>query len=284
MSIGEYSVSSAEPEMKKNYGGYDICIPVDPSIGATPPEVSCFGLGTSRRDTVCSVKNGASVNVSKIMYCPHANGTHTETIAHAVKDFGENFTAYSLIDQQETLFMKGALISVQLETFGESGDTYNGRACDPNDTVISVRQLMKAIEKCSILDDTTALVVRTLPNPEDKLHRNYTDTNPAYFTKEAISYITHTLKIRHLLVDLPSMDKENDGGLLMAHRIFWKIWPAQQDETGPYERQDCSITELCYVKPEIPDGPYKVSLLMSPIKDDAVPSRPILFPIESILS
>lgn len=44
----------------------------------------------------------------------------------------------------------------------------------------------------------------------------------SYFSQDAMCYI-NALEVKHLLVDLPSVDRENDGGRLAAHRIFWNL-------------------------------------------------------------
>jgi arylformamidase len=37
-----------------------------------------------------------------------------------------------------------------------------------------------------------------------------------------------SIGVRHLLVDLPSVDREEDGGVLAAHHAFWDF-PASLD-------------------------------------------------------
>ena len=50
------------------------------------------------------------------------------------------------------------------------------------------------------------------------------------------------------LVDLPSVDREVDGGRLEAHHAFWGL------PDNP--RHHCTITELVYVPSNAPDGMY----------------------------
>ena len=64
-----------------------------------------------------------------------------------------------------------------------------------------------------------ALIVRTLPNNQSKLSRNYDNQPVPFFTNDAIRYVNE-LGIMHLLVDIPSIDKPNDGGRLGNHRLF----------------------------------------------------------------
>ena len=77
--------------------------------------------------------------------------------------------------------------------------------------------------------------------------------------------------MQHLLIDLPSVDKEKDDGALLAHKAFWNI------PQGP--RKNATITEFVYVKNTIKDGPYVLNLQVAPFKNDASPSRPVLYEI-----
>ena len=81
---------------------------------------------------------------------------------------------------------------------------------------------------------------------------------------------------KHLLVDVPSIDRLFDQGKLLNHRIFWNV------EQGSFEmtaatRLNSTITELIYVPNDITDGEYVLNLQIAPFEADAAPSRPILF-------
>jgi kynurenine formamidase len=52
-----------------------------------------------------------------------------------------------------------------------------------------------------------AIVIRTLPNLEGKKHLKYSNTNPPYLEEDAARFIRES-GIKHLLIDLPSVDKE----------------------------------------------------------------------------
>ena len=75
--------------------------------------------------------------------------------------------------------------------------------------------------------------------------------------------------IYHLLIDLPSIDREEDDGLLVAHRAFWD-YPNQIDLKR-------TITELIFVPDYIKDGFYLLNLSPANINNDASPSRPVLY-------
>jgi hypothetical protein len=78
--------------------------------------------------------------------------------------------------------------------------------------------------------------------------------------------------IKHLLIDLPSVDRENDGGALAFHHQFWGV----PDKLN-FER---TITELIYVPDSVEDGTYLLELQTAPFENDASPSRPILYQIK----
>ena len=54
------------------------------------------------------------------------------------------------------------------------------------------------------------LSLGTLPNPQEKQRWIYSGSNPTYFEPEAIALLVNA-GIKHLLTDLPSVDREEDG-------------------------------------------------------------------------
>ena len=139
----------------------------------------------------------------------------------------------------------------------------------PNgDHIISVDALSDKIGKWPI----NALIVRTFPNGDSKLTRQYSGHNPPYFDKKFMVELVEK-GIDHLLVDLPSVDKEVDGGVLAAHKAFWRF----DDEI----RKQATISELIFVSNEIKDGLYLLNLQIMSLNMDAAPSKPIIYPILS---
>ena len=98
----------------------------------------------------------------------------------------------------------------------------------------------------------------------------YSNTNPPYLLEEAAIYLREK-GIKHLLIDLPSVDKEKDNGKLLAHNAFWNT-------TGKV-RLDATITEFIYVPNSVEDGEYLLNLMIAPFENDATPSKPILYKI-----
>lgn len=195
-------------------------------------------------DWVGKVSEGASTNFNNIFFNPHAHGTHTECVGHITSEF------YSIQDTLDTFFFMAQVISVSPEVSGE-------------DRIITKQQLQNVIQ-----GSPEAIVIRTLPNNTSKLHQQYSHTNWSYLTEEAAVFIREA-GIQHLLIDLPSVDKEKDGGKLLAHKAFWNY----PDNT----RFDATITEMVYLPDTIKDGEYLLNLQIASFDNDASPSKPILY-------
>lgn len=194
------------------------------------------------------VSEGASTNFNDIWFNPHAHVTHTECVGHITNEF------HSINQNLNRFFFFAELISIVPELQSE-------------DWVISRSILEKALKN----KKPEALVIRTQPNGRKKLSRQYSNTNPPYLLEAAVEFLVH-LGVEHLLIDLPSVDKEKDGGALCAHKTFWNF-------NGQLRKQ-ATITEFIYVPDAIEDGPYFLNLQVAPFENDASPSRPILYKIE----
>jgi len=227
----------------------DISIPI--SNGAS--NVNAWYIGPPKiepevfDEDIISVENGASVNFNTITFNPHSHGTHTETVGHIVKE------KCSINKCLKTFFFLAEVVTVAPEKRGE-------------DYVISAKQLQFALGN----KKREALVVRTMPNTSDKKTRQYSNTNWTYFEEEAIKLLVKK-GIKHLLVDLPSVDREEDGGELKGHNAFWN--------TKGVIRKDATITEFVYVSNKIEDGAYILNLQIAPFENDATPSKPVLYKI-----
>src|SRR5690606_12982609 len=132
------------------------------------------------------------------------------------------------------------------------------------DLVITKEVLHQAINGAK----AKALVIRTLPNESDKLTKNYSNTNPPYFQVDCI-HVLNEMGCEHLLVDLPSVDRESDNGVLAMHHAFWQV------PNNPQFHK--TITELIYVPSNIEDGSYVLNLQVAPFENDASPSRPVIY-------
>jgi arylformamidase len=195
------------------------------------------------------VLQGGSCNVNEIFFNPHCNGTHTECVGHISKE------KHSLNQNLKQFFFLAQLISITPEKI-------NGNS------IITKTAIEKATTNYEPRT-TNSLLIRTLPNDDSKLLRNYSGTNPPYMEKEAAAWLAET-GIEHLLLDIPSIDKEDDAHLV-AHHAYWK-YPEQP-------RTQATITELIYVPDSIPDGFYLLCLQTASFENDASPSKPVLYKI-----
>jgi arylformamidase len=196
-------------------------------------------------DWVGSVAEGADVNFNNIFFNPHAHGTHTECVGHITEK------VYSINKCLKQFFFVAEVVTVVPEKKGE-------------DFVISAKQLRYAIGN----KKREAIIIRTLPNTKEKLSTQYSHTNPPYLLEDAAVYLRNK-DVKHLLIDLPSIDREKDDGLLLAHNAFWN--------TSGKIRTEATITELIYVPNSVEDGKYILNLQIAPFENDASPSKPILY-------
>ena len=169
---------------------------------------------------VGNVKEGGDVNFNNIHFNPHAHGTHTECVGHITEEI------HSINKLLKTFFFYAEVITVVPEKHGE-------------DFIISKKQLQFAIGN----KKREAIIIRTLPNFTDKNSMQYSHTNPPYLLEDAAIYLREK-GIDHLLIDLPSIDKEKDGGELLAHNAFWN--------TNGNIRFNATITAVSYTHLTLP--------------------------------
>lgn len=193
---------------------------------------------------------GGSVNFMNIHINPHGNGTHTECVGHITKD------KYTINNCLKQFHFVAELISVFPRL------TTNG------DKVITKDSLLHLGKKYP----TEALIIRTLPNHQEKTQSLYSGTNPTYFDPEAIELI-NDWGVIHLLTDLPSIDREEDGGKLASHKTFWGV---------PNDiKREKTITEMIFVPNEIKDGMYFINIQIISLESDASPSKIMIYPMKS---
>lgn len=202
-------------------------------------------------DFIGSTDSGSPVNFKNLHINPHGNGTHTECVGHITV---APFTIHECLKEFHFISKVITVAAKQLA---------NG------DRVITKDLIQSEIDQ---LEYVTALIIRTLPNYESKLNIDYSGTNPPYFDKEAIRYIRYK-GISHLITDLPSLDREEDGGALAGHKTFWGF----PDEIDP----EATVTEMVYIADEIKDGLYLCNIQITSVMCDASPSKVVLFELQS---
>ena len=233
----------------------DISNPIDISIPIDPKKKNVNALYIEGPKIfpqefdgeVVKVSEGAVVNFNNIHFNPHSHITHTECVGfitdklHSVNKNLKYFIFLAEVVTIAPLFHNG-------------------------DFIIGVKQLTRALRN----KKRDAIVIRTLPNLEDKKSMQYSNTNPTYLSEKAAIYLREK-GIKHLLIDLPSVDKEKDEGKLLSHNAFWN--------TAGKVRMDATITEFIYVPNTVEDGEYLLNLMIAPFENDATPSKPVLYEI-----
>ena len=200
----------------------------------------------------------SSTNFNNIFFNPHGHGTHTECLGHITHNF------YSINQSLKQFFFFAKLITIEPEKIGD-------------DFVITKEQVQKKLSSATSMNlINEALIIRTLPNKKEKKARKYSNTNPPYLSEEAAVFIRES-KIQHLLIDLPSVDKEHDEGKLLAHKAFWNV--KDTVHLNDDARREATITEMIFVSKEIEDGNYILNLQIASFENDASPSKPVLYKI-----
>jgi arylformamidase len=199
-------------------------------------------------DWVGDVNQGGTVNFRTVTFNPHGNGTHTECVGHISKEF------YTINQNLKRFLFIAELITVLPEELATG------------DRVITKEAINASLNGSK----PEAVIIRTLGNSAAKLHTHYSNTNPPYLAKDAVEFL-NGIGVEHLLIDMPSVDKEVDGGELAAHHAFWQY----PDNTQLHK----TITELIYVPNDVFDGTYLLNLQIASFENDASPSKPVLYKV-----
>ena len=204
-----------------------------------------------RTDTfVGSTQEGSPVNFFNVFFNPHGNGTHTECVGHIAKE------KYLINECLKESFFLAKLIQIEVEKLN------NG------DFRISEEMLKKNVKP----NENKALIIVS----DIYAHfseKDFSGVNPPYFEPAALAYL-RACGIEHLLTDFPSVDRAEDDGKLEAHKLFWD-YPENI-------RQNCTITELIFVKKGIKEGIYLLNMQVTNLSLDAAPSRPIIYELNPI--
>ncbi len=236
----------------------NLAAPLDLSIsmrsGAQNPHA--FGIPSPRFDYYkvgnfeLSVAKGSGANCENLHINAHGNGTHTECIGHITP---ERISIHACLKKYHFIAQVISLEPVRTE---------NG------DWIISAAGIAELL-----LEPIEALVIRTLPNSLEKLTQMYSGNNPVYLDP-ALCQLLAQKNIMHLLVDLPSVDREEDGGAMLAHKAFW------QYPENP--RTNASISEMVFVPDSIADGVYFLNIQITALETDASPSKPVLYQLQGL--
>lgn len=233
-------------------------------FGATKAHAQAMQAG----DFIGDTQKGGSCNAPEVRINPHCNGTHTESISHVVNEL---VAPHQVINQSLLL---AQIITVTSQSPNLPSDSYQP-PLSITDQVISKESLTDALNP--IHKGVNALIIRTLPNPKEKQFWAYgSHIEPPFFSNEAMTWLSSQAQIQHLLVDMPSVDRLNDDGLLSNHRLFWQIEPGSHDLTDK-QALHRTITEMVYVPDSIPDGACLLNLQVAKWQLNATPSHPVVY-------
>ncbi|WP_375561193.1 cyclase family protein [Bernardetia sp. OM2101] len=237
-----------------------------------------------------SVAEGGVCNYQRVSLTPHGNGTHTECYGHLNNQEKNNVTINQCL---KTFWFVARLITLEPKKITEK-ELENGEfgqlkeIAEIDDEVILKKHLEKKLNELEKEDNNSipyeALIIRTLPNSDDKKTRNYSGQNPPYLEPSIGEFLAQK-NINHLLLDLPSVDKEWDKGKLSVHKGFWNILTKNTNDKNSESdfsevRKNATITELIFVDNQIKDGMYLLNIQIPSLEIDAVPSKPVLYSIQ----
>jgi arylformamidase len=261
----EYQIDTLE--------GIDISIPLNfhgnqPNIyDVDKASAKAFDSGEFIGDT----RRGGSCNFEEYKLIPHCNGTHTECVGHISDE-----RIYINETLKDTFFLS-TLITVSLVRALETGDNYSPHKVK-EDKMITKTSIENALKKLKP-ENFEGLIIRTLPNDDSKKSRRYSVNPSPFFSIDAMKLVKE-LNIKHLLVDIPSVDRARDEGRLTTHHIFWDVKQGSHD-VDKVSHSLNTITEMIYVPDTVKDGLYMLNLQIAPFEADASPSRPVIFRIKN---
>ena len=188
---------------------------------------------------------GGSCNVNILNFTPH-NLTHIETPMHLKKEgIG--------LDEIPRSNLMGVSYLVDLSNISFKDNCVK----------------KEHIEQLDLLKDIKILIVKTKYSELDQ-YFDFSNTNPIHFDPKFMEWLTENFpNIKLLITDLPSIDKENDGGKLLGHKNYFNF--------NEHERGDKkAIVELAYCK-GVESGIYYTILTPSKIDTDAILTDIFLF-------
>ncbi len=217
-----------------------------------------------------SVAAGASCNCDVVTLIPHCNGTHTECVGHLTR---EPLDVHRIVPAG---LVPAILISVRPVAANASHETTEPPP-HADDRLITRSAIENRWPRTSSFEPQ-ALIIRTEFTGAGVFHDAATGStsarSPPFLSSEAAQLLAER-GIDHLVIDLPSIDREHDEGRLSAHRLFFGL------PTGAVlsqaSRPQATITELAHIPAELADGPYLLELQIPAWRGDAVPSRPLLY-------
>ena len=306
---------------------HDLSIPV---CGASPPQ--CFGLPLSHQEPIVKVEDGSSVNVSWLHIDTHNATTHVESICHVHSD-AQLSSIYGITSGISHFSLKDSLFGCLIITCKPqlyqtilNNESYfyhpNKQCASVNDLLITKSSIINAINDIESIIDTLfdkqentstssindkiprffkqSIVIRTyLTSTNELKHKQWTNSNPPYLSKEAICYLNDNFE-NILCLDLPSVDKEVSP-MIDNHKIWFQCVGYNDNNrdchlgTAPKTRKTRKarkikaprrlLVESCIVPENVQDGLYLLNLQSINVANtDAVPCRPVVYPCTKLIS
>tara|TARA_A100001015_G_scaffold284439_1_gene350890 strand:- start:1020 stop:1805 length:786 start_codon:yes stop_codon:yes gene_type:complete len=210
-------------------------------------------------DVKYNINNNASCNVPIIKFNIHCSGTHTETGAHIFKG------SKTIGELPNLNFIPSRLITIKPQK--QSNENYHV-TYDSTDQIITKQILIKSLDAYN--DFIECIIIRTLPNSENKLKLNYNEHNHPFLSNDAIYYLKEKA-VKHIIIDTPSIDRSDDGGQLKNHKIFFS------DNDNSINKN--TVTELAFIPDSCIDGRYFVCIGYPKFQLDAAPSNPVIYKV-----
>jgi len=197
-------------------------------------------------DFVGDVSRGGACNCEDISFNAHGNGTHTECVGHISKE------AIFMDQVRMEPYLSCQLIHAQANIH------------DNEDQIVDMTSF-----DWKTLDNLDAVIIHSgTTHPSQQ----FSGTNPCYIAEEVLALLNQK-NIHHVLTDLPSVDREEDGGLLAGHKAFFG-YPKDV-------HLNKTITELLYVPASLEAGKYVLNIGYAAMETDAVPSSIKIYPIQN---
>ncbi len=238
------------------------------------PQPSYFGVPRAHAEPMMAggfvgdTRDGGSCNAELITLNPHCHGTHTECVGHVTD---ARLNAIDIVPGRRLSAAVVSLTPVRAKAIND----IKPNATRDEDMLLSADALRATLPA----EPVEAVVIRTLPNPADKRHKQYLDSKDyPYLSISAVAVLIEA-GIRHLLIDTPSLDRLDDNGELAVHRAFWNLPPGGR-VVDAHTRAGNTVTEMIYVDDDVPDGRYMLSLQVAPFTGDATPANPLLYRYE----
>ncbi len=213
-----------------------------------------------------SVFTGASCNCRTVEITPHGAGTHTESVGHLTAD------EHHVIGVLPPGLLPSLLLRVNTAAVAATRES-SDYPPQTHDLLITAASVIAAWPE-RLPFAPSALVLATPAR----------QPTPAYLTRECAHELV-SRGIRHLVVDLPSLDRCADNGALTAHRIFFGLPSRGTQSTLPISRDalrgDCTVTELASIPETLAAGPGFLQIQAPAWNGDAIPSRPLWFALSS---